>query len=106
MSDRDRVTNIVRVNTGSSAQPTTMVQFRLEARLLDLTSWDRDRIKREIATAIKEDRLFAWREPDEYGNMRTWLCHTDEEHIRALIGAENEKDTPDTELIEAAAEYL
>ena len=102
----DRVTNIVRVNTANDKQPPMMAQLRLEARLLDLTSWGRDRIKREIATAIKEGRLFAWREPDKHGRMRTWLCYNDEEHIRALIGAENKKENPDTELIEAAADHL
>ncbi len=102
----NRATNIVRVNTANDHQPAHMAKPRVEAKLFAITTWDEQRINQEITKAVNAGELFAWREPGDNGTTRIWLCATDEEHIRALIGAENAKDNPDTDLIEAAAEYL
>ena len=106
MTADNRATSIVKCNTANDYQPAHMAKLRVEARLFAITTWDQERINQEITKAVNAGDLFAWREPDENGDERIWLCATDDEHIRALIGAENKKDNPDTELIEAAAEYL
>jgi len=95
----------VEMNTGgptqSNDQPAAMKRGVL-VHNRSMAGYEPDHVEMLIDHARDRGHLFAYRDAD--GDER--VCYADEDGIKSLIAAENHRDEPRTELIEAASDVL
>jgi len=97
----ERVLSTIHLNTGDPQLPgATPRTIRLT--LVAHGPYDKAGINSSLQAGLDNDDVILWRDRDGRKRFTT----TRDEDLRKLIGAENERDHPATELIAQAAEHI
>jgi len=97
----DRVLSVIHLNTGDP-QPPGCRPRTIRKILVAEGPYSKDGVNSSLQAALDNGDVILWRDPD--GIKR--FTRTLDEDLRKLIGAENERDHPATELIAQAAEHI
>lgn len=81
--------------------PAALPKPNLVMQLVAYQNWGRRGVEQALEDAVDAGDLLVFRRNDQLHFVRT-----DDDSLRALIGAENQRDDPSTELIKAAVEQI
>lgn len=97
----DRVLSVIHLNTGDP-QPVGCMPRTIRKILVAEGPYSKRWINDTLQDALDNGDVILWRDPDDIKRFTT----TRDEDLRDLIGAENEREHPATELIEQASKHI
>lgn len=97
----DRVLSVIHLNTGDP-QPPGCRPRTIRKILVAEGPYTKAGVNSSLQAALDNGDVILWRDPDDIKRFTT----TRDEDLHDLIGAENERDHPATELIAQAAEHI